>query len=258
MAKNKKNTVSNRYKEDIITFRMSSLFVLACAAIVGIFRLNDGKNLLAFYRLVHTTAYTVTVLLLLAASAAYLLYNKINKVDESARSYSSFNFFSVMLYVCGVSFYCGYMNNPSAWVLITATIGLSLLYMIFHIYERDFFLFTLSNLVFLTTVWTFSIGSVFNAIVSGCLVVLSALCCVYSYKQSKKQPRGAKLRLEPIYISFLIAMVLLVLEIVGGIRTAVDAAGLGASVGDAFIYGVMFFQYLVGGIYYTIKLIKEA
>jgi len=118
--------------------------------------------------------------------------------------------------------------------------------------------FTLSNLVFLTTVWAFSIGSVFKAIVSGCLVVLSALCCVYSYKQSKKQPRGAKLRLEPIYISFLIAMVLLVLEIVGGIRTAVDAAGLGASVGDAFIYGVMFFQYLVGGIYYTIKLIKEA
>ena len=48
-------------------------------------------------------------------------------------------------------------------------------------------------------------------------------------------------------------MVLLVLEIVGGIRSA-----FGSSIGDAFIYGVLFFQYLAGGIYYTIKLIKEA
>lgn len=258
MAKVKKNAPANQYKEDIITFRMSSLFVLACAAIVGIFRLTNGKNMLAFYRLVRTPGYIIAAAVLLAASIGYVIFNKVNKKDESMRSYASLNFLSVVLYGIGVSFYCGWMNNPNPWVLIVATIGLTLLYMVYHIYERDFFIFTLSNLVFLTTIWIFSIGSVFKAVVSGALVVLCALCCVYAYKQSKKAPRGVKLRFEPVYISFLIAVVLLVLEIVGGIRSAVSAAGLGASIGEAFVYGVLFFQYLAGGIYYTIKLIKEA
>lgn len=251
MAKNQKNKPTNQYKEDIITFRMSSLFVLACAAIVGIFRLTNGHAMLAFYRTVRKPAYIAVMAVLLVLSAAFFLYNKLKKKDESARSYASINYLSIVLYAVGVSFYCGYMNNPSPWVLIVATIGLSLLYMIYHIYERDFFVFSLGNLVFLTTVWAFSVGSLFKAVVSAILVVLSALCCVYAYKLSRK--KSGKLRFEPVYISFLIAVILLVLEIVGGIRSA-----FGSSIGDAFVYGVLFFQYLAGGIYYTIKLIKEA
>lgn len=260
MAKNMSNKAGKQYKEDILFFRMSSLFIVACAAIMGIFRLTNDRMKLQFYRLIHTPVYSVILGLLLCGTAAFFIYNKVKKKDESERTYASINYLSLVLYAVGVSVYWGYMNSPSLWVLVVVTIALTLLYMIYHIYDRDFFLFTLSNLIFLAMIWFFSLGSLFKAVVSGLFVVLAALCCVVAYRMSRKakEKKHGKLHYEPIYISFLITILLLVLELAGGIHSAVSAAGLGASVGEAFVYGVMFFQYLAGGIYYTIKLIREA
>lgn len=260
MAKNQNNKADRQYKEDIIFFRISSLFIVACAAIIGIFRLTGDPAKLAFFRTVRNPVYMIVMAALLVLTGGYVAYTKKKKIDESMRSYSSWNFFSIVLYAVGVSIYWGWFDNPSLWVLVVATIVLALLYMVYHIYDRDFFLFTVANAVFLVTLWAFSIGSLVKTIVSALLVVASALCCYAAYKLSAKYrtEKNRKLHFEPIYISFVLMIVLLVLEIVGGIRTAVDAAGFSASIGEAVVYGVMFFQYLAGGIYYTIRLIKEA
>ncbi len=260
MAKNQNNKADKQYKEDIIFFRISSLFIVVCAAIIGIFRLNTNAAKLTFFRTVRNPVYMIVMGVLLLLTGGYAAYVKKKKIDESMRSYSSLNFFSIVLYLVAVSVYWGWFNNPSLWVLVVATIVLALLYMVYHIYDRDFFLFTVANAVFLVTLWGFSIGSLVKTILSALLVVASALCCFGAYKLSAKYraEKKRKLHFEPTYISFILMIALLVLEIVGGIRTAVDAAGFSSTIGEAVVYGVMFFQYLAGGIYYTIRLIKEA
>ena len=249
MAK-KINKSSNQYKEDIIFFRMSMLFLLTCAAVMGIFKLGSGKAALQFFRVVRNPIYIVIVLVLLAGSLIYMYLNKKNKTDESLKSFSSMNFVSIMAYITGVSFYWGYTSSPSTRFILAVTICLPLLYFIYHIYKKDFFVFSLSNFVFLCALWAFSLASIKSAILSALLVGVSAACCVVSYNCSKKFAgnKDYKYRFELIPISFVITMALIVFDYFITVPFITTSA----------ISTIMLFQYIAGGIYYTVKLIREA
>ncbi len=249
MAKNQKKS-AQQYKEDIIFFRISSLFILACAAIVGIFNLkNTTSN--AFYRLAHTPAFTVAMGILLLLAVGYFVYCKVNKIDESEKTYASINILSVMAYVFCFTFYWGRWGlHASFEMLITLTIALPLLYIVYHIYKRDFFIYSLANLLFIAGIWFFIRGGLFNTVVAAAILAVSAASCYVAYRSAKKLSAtdNYKHSALPVYISFLITVVLVALLSIIKIPLFTHSIG----------WIIMFFQYLAGGIYYTIKLIREA
>ena len=249
MAKQTKKT-AQQYKEDIIFFRISSLFILSCFAIFGIFSLkNTTSN--AFYRLAHTPAFMIAMGILLLVAAGYFVYCKVNKIDESSKTYASINILSVMAYIFCFTFYWGrwglYANYE---MLITLTIALPLLYIIHHIYKKDFFIFSVANLLFVGGIWFFIRRGIVRVAIAALLIAVAAYLCFVAYKSAKKLSATDNYKHSswPVCISFLITAVLVVLL---------------TFIKDPFFthslsWIIMFFQYLAGGIYYTIKLIREA
>lgn len=249
MAKSKENKSSARYKEDIIFFRMSALFLLVCIAVVGIFRLKAMPSN-AFHRFAHTPWVMAAVTVLLLAAVGYWLYCKITKKDESLKSVSSINCVAVAAYIFLFTMYWGWTYSPRYGTVITLTIALPLLYFINHIYKKDFFAFSASNLIFAAAVWLFMRSGLIFTVAAAVMLPVSAFCCYYGYRLGKKY-NGAekyKYRFEPICISFLITVVLIVL------RSFVKVQFLTSSL----VWIIMLFQYIAGGIYYTIKLLREA
>jgi uncharacterized membrane protein YidH (DUF202 family) len=209
MAKNSKKSVQ-QYKEDIIFFRISSLFILVCAAILGIFRLkNTTSN--AFYRLAHTPAFTIAMGIFLIIAAGYWIYCRANKVDESVKSYASINILSVMAYVFCFTLYWGRFGlQPNYEMIITLTIALPLLYVVHHVYKKDFFIYSCANLLLLSGVWFYIRGGLLRTAIAALLLAASAYGCFVAYKSAKKLSATDNYKHSswPVCISFLIAVVL--------------------------------------------------
>lgn len=251
MAKKAKQSKKStqQYKEDILFFRMSMLFILACAAVIFIFRLkNTPSN--AFHRLAAQPAFLAVLAVPTVLTFVYWVICRKNHKDESERSFSSANYFAVMAYIFLFSLYWGWTLSPRYGTVITLTIALPLLYFIYHIYKRDFFIFSAANLIFLATIWFFNRGGLKYTIAAGVCLALSAYSCYYGYRMSQKYAHTESYRysFEPISISFLIMVVLVVL------LNVLHLSFLNVYI----VWIVMLFQYLTAGIYYTIKLLREA
>lgn len=252
MAKKSNNSkrAEQQYKEDIIFFRMCSLFILACAAILGIFKLKNSVSN-AFYRLAHTPAFTIAMGIFLLLAVGYWIYCRANRIDESVKSYASINILSVMTCVFAFTLYWGRFGLQANYeMLITLTIALPLLYIVHHIYKKDFFIFTFANLLLLSGMWFFIRRGLLRTVTAALLLAAAAYCCFVAYKSAKKlsETDNYKHSSWPVCISFLITTVLIVL------LTFVKIPFFTHSLS----YTIVFFQYLAGAIYYTIKLIREA
>ncbi len=238
-----------KFKEDILFFRMSMVFILACCAVMAILRLNSGRNGMAFWELSRNPLYIGIVSLVFVASVVWFIINKRNKKDETVTTFASINFVAVTGYILGCSLYWGNSTGPSATVLMIATICLALLYFIYYIFKRDFFIFSLANLVFAATLWVFGLDTLFTAIAGALMLAVSVLVCLVAYRLSRINAAGKSVSGEsyfPCYISFLIAVVLICCVNFFSAITLLTAAA------------VMLVQYVLAGIYYTVKLIKEA
>ncbi len=250
MAKTKMSKRSSKqYKQDILYFRMSCLFLLVCAAVLGIFKLS-GRAGLQFFRLARNPVYLVVLGALCALFFVIAYINKKNKKDESENSFAAINIASVLAYLFGISLYWGFAPVQNPWILLVATVASALLYFIYYIYKKDFFVFSLCNVIFALTVFFFSFGTLFGTILAALFLVLSVLACLYCSKQANasKGGKGYAFRFEPTYVSFLIAVAVIVFGFFINLPV----------VNGSMISAILFFQYLAFGIYYTIKLIREA
>lgn len=249
MAKKSKKS-TQQYKEDVIFFRICSIFLLACAAIIGIFNLkNTASN--AFYRLAHTPAFTIAMGIFLLIAFGYWVYCRMNKIDESEKTYASINILSVVAYAFGFTFYWGRWGLYADFeMLITLTIAFPLLYVIYHIYKKDFFIFSLANLLFISGIWFFVRGGLINTIIAAFILAVSASSCYFAYRSAKQLSASDSYKHSfwPVCASFIISVVLVVLLNVIKVPFFTHSIS----------WTIMFFQYLAGGIYYTIKLIREA
>lgn len=246
MAKNRVKS-TQQFKEDILFFRMSALFILACMAIIGIFNLDGSALGLSFWRLARNPLYLTVVAILLAVSLVYTIICKKNGKDESEKTFSSANYTSVAAYIFLASLYWGFAEKTSPWVLLAATICLTLLYFIYNIYKKDFFLFSASNFIFLVTIWLFSFSGLFYKVLAAVMLAVSAYCCYYCYSKVKTNSEKGT-TVVPVYVSFVIVAALIVFK--HFISISYITSGI--------VTSVMLFQYLIFGIYYTIRLIREA
>lgn len=249
MAKNKSVKSSQQYKEDIIFFRMCVLFMLVCAAVVFIFRLKS-KASNAFYRMAHQPLFISVLGIIFLLTIAYWAVCRRKKKDESEKTFASINYVAVMAYIFIFCLYWGSTLSPRYETIITLTIALPLLYFIHHIYKKDFFVFSVSNLVFAAAIWFFFRSGLIYTIAAAVTLALSAYCCYFGYRLSKKYRLSDRYhyRFEPICISFIITVLLIVF------RNFITLPFLTSSV----VWMIVLFQYLAGGIYYTIKLLREA
>lgn len=245
---NKKNKSNKQYKEDVLFFRMSVLFIAACIAMIGIFRLNGTHLALDFWRLARNPAYIVVISVIFAASLVYALICRKNKKDESEKTFSSLNLLSVTSYIFFISMYWGFAQKTSAWVVLFATICIVLLYFIKNVFKKDFFLFSLSNVVFVAAIWMFSFEGIVYNILAALVLAASAYMCFYAYKTGKPDPKKEKLSVFPIYVSFVIAVAIIVF------RYFIALPVLTSSL----VAAILIFQYLIFGIFYTVRLIREA
>lgn len=245
---NKKNKSNKQYKEDVLFFRMSALFIAACIAMIGIFRLNGTHFALDFWRLSRNPAYIAVVAVIFAAALIYALICRKNKKDESEKTFSSLNLLSVASYILVVSLYWGFAQKTSAWALLFATICAMLLYLINNIFKKDFFIFSLSNVIFVAAIWMFSFEGIFYTIIAALVLALSAYMCFYAYKTEKDNAKKENLCVFPVYVSFVIAAAIIVFRyfIVSPVLTS------------SLVTAILIFQYIIFGILYTIRLIKEA
>jgi hypothetical protein len=156
-----------------------------------------------------------------------------------------------MAYVFCFTLYWGRFGlQPNYEMIITLTIALPLLYVVHHVYKKDFFIYSCANLLLLSGVWLYIRGGLLRTAIAALLLAASAYGCFVAYKSAKKLSATDNYKHSswPVCISFLIAVVLVVL------LTFIKIPFFTHSLS----YTIMFFQYLAGGIYYTIKLIREA
>lgn len=245
---NKKNKSNKQYKEDVLFFRMSVLFIAACIAIIGIFRLNGTHLALDFWRLSRNPAYIAVISVIFVASLIYALICKKNKKNESESTFSSLNLLSITSYVFFVSMYWGFSQKISAWAILFATISALLLYFINNVFKKDFFVFSLANVVFVAAIWLFSFEGIVYNILAALVLALSAYMCFIAYKNGKADDKKESLCVFPVYISFVIAAAIIVF------RYFILLPFLTSSL----VTAILIFQYLIFGIFYTIRLIREA
>lgn len=249
--KHKAQKVSSQYKEDILFFRMSVFFVLCGIAVFYLLRLKDSVDLASdiyiYSRMLPCRIVSVSLSLL---SLCYFIFCKVKKFDESQRSFSSGNIASTICYLSGGFLYWGTTYSPRYYVMITLTAAFVLLYFIYHIYRRDFFAFSVSNLVFLSTAWLFGRGGVKFAVASAVALALCAACCfiTWRYTHNLSCKKKKKCAFYPVLVSFIITIVLISLSKFIGVPF----------ITNTFAVVTILVQYAIFGIYYTIKLIREA
>lgn len=246
----KEKKLKSSSKRDMIPMRMTVLFIIACAAVFSIFRLPSilGADRILWDFSKIRLGILITGILF-AASLVCFIISKKRSVDESAKTFASINFVAITAYLFLMLLYLQTSPTVSTAAMLTATIALSLLYFIYYIYKKDFFLFSLANLVFAAAFFMFSFGTVFSGIIAAILFAASAFICYVNARTARKLSgkKGYSFVFFLTYISFILIVAAIVLKYF-----------LKLDIPSSTVYTVMFFQYLAAGIFYTIKLIREA
>ena len=236
------------YKEDIMFFRMSCVFVLCIAAVFFINHLNNSIDLACdIYILSKRTSSRIIAVLLSLLSVGYYAFCRYKKKDESESTFSSANLACLVCYISGGFIYWGTTYSPRYDALITLTVAFGLLYFIYNFYKIDFFAFSASNLLFLSTAWLFTRGSAKFFIPKIVMLVLCVVACIITCKVEKACAKKNKSVLHIVLFSFLITNVLIALSHFIGLRR----------ITPSLMFITIIAQYVLGGIYYTVKLFRE-
>lgn len=241
---------NQRYKADVLFFRMSFFVAVCIFGVVFLLQLRDSIDLASdIYILSKRLSARIVSIVLALASVGFFAYCRFKGADESEKTFSSGNIASLVCSFVGAFLYWGTTYHPRYDAMITLAVSFTVLYLIYNIYRKDFFAFSVSNLVFLSTAWCFTRGAYKFLILRTLGLVLCVACCYAAFTMSKriKDKKGKKLRFEPIAFSFLITVVLISLSQFIGIPF----------VSLSLAMNIIIAQYLAFGIYYTVKLIRE-
>ena len=251
-------------KSDVALYKMVGVFAIASIFVLLVMKMADtvierqitGRNLTYnFYEFFHTPIFAVLAAVLLIGSAAWFIYSKIKKIDESTRIFSSANCLVLVLYLAFFSLCFGL--RPLSMLhgfFVAVTIALAAVYYISKFYNADFTFYSLVT-AFMSVamyLWAQNFGTLEVVIKVLCVFVAAAACIVFRKKIAElrvSRKKKTSFLVFPSYISAAIGCVFLFW------RYFTLNGPLFITLGGMLT--VMFVQYIVFAIVYTIRLIRD-
>lgn len=251
-------------KADIDFYRMSGVFAIACVFIFYVLKMSStmtnyhstGKNLTYnFYQLCRNPIFIIFAVAVALAAAVWFAICKIKGKNESMKLFRSSDaivlvgYFAVFTLCFGV-----HVNSLNHTFFIAFTIIASILYYISRLYKADFTFYSCLNAFFAFAIFFIAdkAGTTYT-IVKIALVVLSAIAIFVFWNKNKSHFKNSKhnkmLFCIPSYVSLIIFAVFLFLRVYT--YQSVHALTVNA------MLVILLVQYLIAGIVYTIRLIRE-
>ena len=260
-----KNRVKENKKEDILFFKMTGMFFIACFLIAFFLRLANAQGrgednaALNFYNLCKNPVYLAVLGVLFVLAVVFFIYRKVSRKDEKNKYLASINLVALTGYALFCSVAYTHISQPIIPLLI-GTAVLIVLYYIFYIFKRDFFIFSVIAAVFAGILWIFAgkidLGSVIAKVAFAVLGLAACLFFDLYHRKSavrkqtteanhgKAARKHASLTFWPCYVLFAVFAVLL----------------FGTPylpLGTLSIMITMLVIFIAAGLFYTIRLIQE-
>lgn len=263
MSNTEKKNKASLSKSDIDFYKMSGVFAIACIFVVITLRMSNtitlrhstGANLTYnFYSLCHNPFFIALAAIIGLGSVAWYVYSRAKKIDESSKVFSSTDCLALVIYLAVFCASFGIeINSTRHMFFIIFTIAVSVIYFISKIFHIDFFFYTVMNSIFVLTLYMFATRTFALALAVKALMVIAAAVICYlvstKYNGSQKSKKSKSYLFFPVYIS-------LVLWAVGMFWKAFTMGTPLFLQTNAMIV-IMLVQYLIVGIVYTIRLIRE-
>lgn len=260
----KKNTTMN--KADLDFYKMSGVFAIACVFIMLTLRMSatiteyrkTGANLTYnIYKLFQHPAVWVIGALVAIAAVVWAVYNKKNNIDERMKLFSSTNALSLVAYLAVFAGCFGITENSDKHsFFIVFTIVVTVLYYISKSFHLDFIFYSTFNAFLALIVYflAYRISPLFIAIKAVLVVGLLVLCIVFRKKYSASAHKKNKKKAGYLFAPAFVSLGFFALFMFAPLFARVYSPYI---ISSATMLTVMMVQYIVSGIIYTIRLIRE-
>ena len=259
--KKKQYTLS---KSDIDFYKMTGVFAIACIFVLLVMkmqssrieRIASGLNLThEAYGFLRSPLFIVPAVIVAAASAVWFILCKIKKTDETKKIFTSTNCLSIVAYIAFFALCFGVNKGAGLHgFFITTTIVLAVIYYISKFYNSDFVFYSVMTAFFALSVYLLAVRFESAFVALKIVIILAGLAsCIFftkkisSLKISKK--RKASFLTFPAYIPVVLGAVFLFW------RYFTVNSALFLTLNTMLL--VLFAQYIVFAIVYTIRLIRD-
>ena len=251
-------------KADIDFYRMSGVFAIACVFIFYVLKMSatmtnyhsTGKNLTYnFYQLCRNPIFIIFAAAVAIGAIVWFAISRIKGKDESMKLFRSSDAVVLVGYLAVFALCFGvHVNSLNHSFFIAFTIIASILFYISRLYKADFTFYSCLNAFFAFAIYFIAdkAGTSYT-ITKIALVILSAAAILVFWKKNKSHFKNSKhnkmLFCIPSYISLIIFAAFLFLR-------AYTYQSIHALTVNAMLV-ILLVQYLIAGIVYTIRLIRE-
>ena len=256
-SKSKKNVQMK--KSDIDFYRMTGVFAIACVFIFLVLRMSatmtfyhsTGNNLTYnFYQLCRNPVFAVFAVLVALAGVAWFAFCRIQKKNESMKLFRSYDALALIGYLAVFWLCFGIKENSLEHMFFIAfTIIASVLFYISRFYKSDFIFYSVLNVFFAFVIY-FTADKAENSytVLKIALIVLSVAAIMLFPKKNKSHFKNSKHNKALFYIPSYVSLILFVVFLFIRAFTFFTA--------NAMLV-IMLIQYIIAGIVYTIRLIRE-
>ena len=250
------------WKKSILFFAVVGivLFIMSISSSL-VERYASGNNLAyELHNLFTTPVYIVTVSALFLASAFWLIFARfIKKKDESLQYFSSLNTFLIMLYVVFFSLFFGarmVYGTSECTFLLAVTVALAVIYYVSKMYHPDFLTYTVETFILALLLYRYWYVYTLPGIIGKILLIIAfaavGVVLTNSFKKYTSRAVNNK-KITALCYPYWISLVLWSVFMFIKIHNPVGAAVLNL----ATMLTILFVQYIVFAIVYTIRLIRE-
>ena len=275
--KKKRNDSYEVKKSDIEFYKMTGVFAVACVFILlvlkmkdtGLERIASGRNLTYnFYQMCHTPLFALVAILAVAASVVWFVLSMKKKIDESYRVFSSKSCLALVLYLL---FFCAcfgfYFQSPLHSFFIVCTVCLMLLYYASKLYAVDFMVYSSLTSLFAVAVYLWAMKFEPHMVVLKLLICAFAVVACVLFKRRLSNLKVSKQRKSeflvfPSYIVSAIGILFMFwayFQNMEFFRASEALLKLQSAIflNRSMMLMVIFVQYIVFAIVYTVRRIKD-
>ena len=266
IIKKKKN--KDKYvlsKGDIDFYKMTGVFAIVCVFVLltlnmqssQIERISSGKDLTHnFYMFCRTPLFWVLATAAVAGSLCWFIFSKVKRLDESKRIFTSTNCLVLVLYL-GFFTLCFGLREPSTnhGFFIGATIVLAVLYYISKFYKADFVVYSVVTGVVAVAIQLWGLLFELPCVILKLVIIAACAAAVIVFRNKISgfkitRQTKSKLLVFPCYVALGLGAVLLFWRAAGFLQGALF-------LNRSMMLAILFVQYIVFAIVYTVRRIKD-